>query len=87
MGDKPAALFIAPVLVDAAFDTSPRDLRANWRPVASPFPLPRQKIPPSAASFSDAMRTKLLRAIGARPSRARGTLASEVETYGFRQQR
>jgi Na+/H+ antiporter len=29
------ALFIAPVLVDAAFDASPRDLRANWRPVAS----------------------------------------------------
>jgi CPA1 family monovalent cation:H+ antiporter len=29
------ALFVAPVLADAAFDTSPRDLRANWRPVAS----------------------------------------------------
>src|SRR5215208_4006903 len=29
------ALFVAPVLVDAAFDASPRDLRANWRPVAS----------------------------------------------------
>src|SRR3954462_685429 len=29
------ALFIAPVLLDAAFDTSPRDLRDNWRPVAS----------------------------------------------------
>jgi CPA1 family monovalent cation:H+ antiporter len=29
------ALFIAPVLLDAAFDTSPRDLRENWRPVAS----------------------------------------------------
>src|ERR671938_1116736 len=29
------ALFIAPVLVDAAFDASPRDLRANWRPIAS----------------------------------------------------
>src|SRR3954466_15155561 len=29
------ALFVAPVLVDAAYDTSPRDLRANWRPVAS----------------------------------------------------
>ena len=25
------ALFVAPVLVDAAFDSSPRDLRANWR--------------------------------------------------------
>jgi monovalent cation/hydrogen antiporter len=25
------ALFVAPVLVDAAFDTSQRDLRANWR--------------------------------------------------------
>src|SRR6478752_6828884 len=29
------ALFVAPVLVDAAFDASPRDLRSNWRPVAS----------------------------------------------------
>src|SRR5687767_6241546 len=27
-------LFVAPVLVDAAFDASPRDLRANWRAVA-----------------------------------------------------
>jgi CPA1 family monovalent cation:H+ antiporter len=29
------ALFVAPVLLDAAFDASPRDLRENWRPVAS----------------------------------------------------
>jgi CPA1 family monovalent cation:H+ antiporter len=29
------ALFVAPVLADAAFDASPRDLRANWRPIAS----------------------------------------------------
>jgi CPA1 family monovalent cation:H+ antiporter len=29
------ALFVAPVLVDAAFDASPRDLRANWRPIVS----------------------------------------------------
>src|ERR1044072_2238183 len=29
------ALFVAPVLLDAAFDASPRDLRTNWRPVAS----------------------------------------------------
>src|ERR687884_1110536 len=29
------ALFVAPVLVDAAFDASPRDLRTNWRPIAS----------------------------------------------------
>jgi CPA1 family monovalent cation:H+ antiporter len=27
-------LFVAPVLLDAAYDASPRDLRANWRPVA-----------------------------------------------------
>ncbi|WP_218508217.1 sodium:proton antiporter [Variovorax sp. dw_308] len=27
-------LFVAPVLVDAAYDTSLRDLRLNWRPVA-----------------------------------------------------
>jgi monovalent cation/hydrogen antiporter len=29
------ALFVAPVLVDAAFDSSPRDMRANWRTIAS----------------------------------------------------
>ena len=29
------ALFVAPVLVDAAFDASLRDLRDNWAPVAS----------------------------------------------------
>ena len=29
------ALFVAPVLVDAAFDASLRDIRANWRPIAS----------------------------------------------------
>jgi CPA1 family monovalent cation:H+ antiporter len=29
------ALFVAPVLLNAAFDASPRDLRANWRAVAS----------------------------------------------------
>ena len=28
------ALFVAPVLVDAAFDSSPRDMRANWRSIA-----------------------------------------------------
>ncbi|HEY7612283.1 MAG TPA: Na+/H+ antiporter [Gemmatimonadales bacterium] len=28
-------LFVAPVLLDAAFDASPRDLRHNWRPVAA----------------------------------------------------
>jgi len=27
------ALFVAPVLLDAAFDSSPRDLRENWRVV------------------------------------------------------
>lgn len=27
-------LFVAPVLLDAAYDTSTRDLRKNWRPVA-----------------------------------------------------
>lgn len=27
------ALFVAPVLLDAAFDASPRDLRESWRPV------------------------------------------------------
>jgi len=29
------ALFIAPVLLDAAFDASPRDLKDNWAPVTS----------------------------------------------------
>ncbi|HWK64076.1 MAG TPA: sodium:proton antiporter [Rhizobiaceae bacterium] len=29
------ALFVAPILLDAAFDASLRDLRANWRPVGS----------------------------------------------------
>ncbi|MBV9748124.1 MAG: cation:proton antiporter, partial [Acetobacteraceae bacterium] len=29
------ALFVAPVLLDAAYDASPRDLRANWVPVGS----------------------------------------------------
>ena len=29
------ALFIAPVLLDAAYDASPRDLRDNWLPVTS----------------------------------------------------
>src|SRR3954470_21756898 len=29
------ALFVAPVLLDAAYDTSVRDLRDNWVPVAS----------------------------------------------------
>src|SRR3954462_4027419 len=28
------ALFVAPVLVDAAFDSSLRDMRDNWRPIA-----------------------------------------------------
>src|SRR5688500_14893283 len=29
------ALFVAPVLLDAAYDASPRDLRDNWVPVTS----------------------------------------------------
>src|ERR1700733_8879900 len=29
------ALFVAPVLLDAAYDTSLRDLRQNWLPVAA----------------------------------------------------
>src|SRR5215475_5930147 len=29
------ALFVAPALLDAAYDTSPRDLRDNWVPVTS----------------------------------------------------
>src|SRR5712664_565845 len=28
------ALFVAPVLLDAAYDTSPRDLKDNWAPLA-----------------------------------------------------
>jgi CPA1 family monovalent cation:H+ antiporter len=33
--DLALALFVAPVLLDAAFDTSLRDLRDNWKPVTS----------------------------------------------------
>lgn len=33
--DLALALFVAPVLLDAGFDTSLRDLRANWRPISS----------------------------------------------------
>jgi Na+/H+ antiporter len=33
--DLALALFVAPVLVDAAFDNSLRDLRENWIPIAS----------------------------------------------------
>ena len=29
------ALFVAPVLLDAAYDASPRDLKDNWVPLAS----------------------------------------------------
>jgi Na+/H+ antiporter len=32
--DLALTLFVAPVLLDAAYDTSLRDLRRNWRPVA-----------------------------------------------------
>ncbi|HYZ61332.1 MAG TPA: sodium:proton antiporter [Acetobacteraceae bacterium] len=33
--DLALALFVAPVLLDAAFDASPRDLRDNWKPLTS----------------------------------------------------
>src|SRR5690349_6684111 len=33
--DLVLALFVAPVLVDAAYDTSLRDLRENWVPVTA----------------------------------------------------
>src|SRR3954466_7770332 len=33
--DVALALFIAPVLLDAAYDTSLRDLKRHWQPVAS----------------------------------------------------
>src|ERR671933_1510765 len=32
--DLALALFIAPVLLDAAYDASPRDLKDNWAPLA-----------------------------------------------------
>jgi len=32
--DLALALFVAPVLLDAAYDASPRDLKENWAPVA-----------------------------------------------------
>src|SRR5216683_8105933 len=34
--DLALALFVAPVLLDAAFDTSPRDLKRHWRAVVGP---------------------------------------------------
>src|SRR5437868_14491864 len=33
--DLALALFVAPVLLDAAYDTSLRDLRDNWVPIAN----------------------------------------------------
>ncbi len=33
--DLALTLFVAPVILDAAFDASPRDLRENWIPVSS----------------------------------------------------
>src|SRR5713226_10525788 len=33
--DLALALFVAPVLLDAAFDTSLRDLKDNWLPVST----------------------------------------------------
>src|ERR1700748_3944664 len=33
--DLALALFVAPTLLDVAYDTSPRDLRRNWLPVTS----------------------------------------------------
>src|SRR5882757_5489696 len=33
--DLALAVFIAPILLDAAYDASPRDLRDNWMPVTS----------------------------------------------------
>src|SRR5690242_9025635 len=33
--DLALALFVAPVLLDAAFDASPRDLRENWLPIGA----------------------------------------------------
>ena len=33
--DLALALFVAPTLMDAAYDASPRDLKANWLPVGS----------------------------------------------------
>src|SRR3954452_25432449 len=33
--DLALAIFLAPVLLDAAYDASPRDLRDNWLPLTS----------------------------------------------------
>ncbi len=49
------ALFVAPVLVDAAFDASPRDLRANWRPIAS-LALGAIVAPPDAAAATTVLK-------------------------------
>src|SRR5215218_9452733 len=49
------ALFVAPVLVDAAFDASPRDLRANWRAVTS-LALGAVVAPPDAAAATTVLK-------------------------------
>src|SRR2546423_7202697 len=43
------ALFVAPALLDAAFDTSPRGLRDNAIPVASMAVVPVALTPPALA--------------------------------------
>src|ERR1700724_803969 len=47
------ALFVAPALLDAAFDTSPRDVRRNASPIAS---LAAIVAPPDAVAANEVMR-------------------------------
>ena len=49
------ALFVAPVLLDAAFDTSQRDLRKNWRTVTS-LALGAIVAPPDAAAATAVLK-------------------------------
>src|SRR5215207_188729 len=49
------ALFVAPVLLDAAYDTSLRDLRDNWLPVTT-LVLVAIVAPPDAAAATAILR-------------------------------
>jgi hypothetical protein len=49
------ALFIAPVLLDAAYDASPRDLKENWAPLTG-LERPHQQLPPALGGSTRAIR-------------------------------
>jgi hypothetical protein len=71
------ALFVAPVLLDAAYDTSLRDLRDNWVPVISlvvfavGFTTATRRHRGSRARTSDAMGSRDCARSGGRSARRR----------------